>query len=110
MNCVKFNQNIKNFINNRMDLDETEEFLAHYEQCKECREELEILYLVEKTLIDIDADANYSYNFDNMLKEFIEENKQKLYKRQLFRTNYNVMWLTAFITTILMIIYFVINM
>lgn len=78
MDHKEFISNIKPFIYEKLDIDTLKRFLIHLNKCKECREELEIIYLVEKTLVDVD-DENSSYNFDAMLKEFIQKNEEKVY-------------------------------
>lgn len=45
MECIEVQRQITDFINKKLDRETTEEFLRHIEQCKECKEELEIYYI-----------------------------------------------------------------
>ncbi|MBE5939890.1 MAG: hypothetical protein E7266_05770 [Lachnospiraceae bacterium] len=104
MNCVKFNQSIKKFINNDMDTDELKDFLIHLNRCDDCREELEILFLVEKIVNDNDGN---NYNYDSMLKNFIAENEEIIYREMRFKYISTLFTFISLFTTIVTFVYFV---
>ncbi len=106
MNCVEFNQNIKKFITNDMEIDDLNKFLIHLKSCDECKEELEIRYLVEKTLVELDNDTDISYDLGKSLKSFIFAQKDKVDRHLRFVKYCVVLWGTSFSITILMMIYF----
>ena len=79
MDCKAYNKNIKRFIHDELDGRELEQFLIHLNGCKDCYEELEILYIIEKSIVDVDESENISYDFNSRLKEFIAINEEKVY-------------------------------
>lgn len=91
MNCNEFRKEINKFVNNEIDEDIVEEFIEHYRTCKECNEELEIYYMINKTF---NADSNDgdtvsvpdSYDFKERLTKKIAFYEDKIYRR--FKKNF----------------------
>jgi len=106
MDCKTFEQNIKPFIHGELDISALKEFLIHLNQCDECREELEIRYLVEKTLVDINEDEHTSYNFEYLLKEYISENEEKIFNHSRNVFFQRTIYITAGIANLCCMVYF----
>ena len=51
MNCQNAQSMVLNFINNKLDKEETKAFIEHVRDCKDCWEELEIYYVLTKSSI-----------------------------------------------------------
>lgn len=84
MDCKRVQELIAPFVNDTIRLEDTKEFLAHIETCKECREELEVSYSIMTAMKQLDADVDMS---DNYIKE-LDNKIQKcisfgLYQRKM---------------------------
>lgn len=82
MDCAKFNKNIDNFIQNKIEVEELEEYIEHYHSCHNCREELEIYFLVHKIFDNKNSnveDSLKNFNLKNSLLENIKEKEDLVY-------------------------------
>lgn len=78
MNCEQASICIKPFIEGKIEDDQLEGFLQHVEGCKECYEELDIMYIVSEGLQGLHSDSCASFNFTGMLAGRIAEGKYYL--------------------------------
>ena len=62
MKCNDFESQINRFFDNQLKTQELEEFLGHVNQCKACREELSIQYLVEVGIKRLEEGDNFDLN------------------------------------------------
>lgn len=69
MDCKTAQSLVIPYINDQLSDEETEDFLEHIENCKECYEELEIHFAVHYALQKLDEDDKISFNIPKMLKE-----------------------------------------
>lgn len=60
MNCREFEKNIKKFIIGDLPDQKFHSFKTHYDVCKDCREELDIIFLIEITLEKEDDGQTYN--------------------------------------------------
>lgn len=86
MNCNEFKQEMNNFIYNTIDDDKIEDFIKHYKECKDCNEELEIYYMINKTFNDDGADGDTvsvanSFDFKKRLNQKIAYYEELIYSR-----------------------------
>ena len=56
MNCQNAQSMVLNFINNKLDKEETRAFIEHVRDCKDCWEELEIYYVMLVGLKQLDVE------------------------------------------------------
>ena len=56
MNCLETQKKIRDFLDGSLPDREMEAFLAHMESCRNCRDELEIYYAVDRAMRDDDDD------------------------------------------------------
>ncbi len=89
MGCRVFEENIQPFIDGSFPDDIYDEFIEHYNTCSECREELEILYLVHYALHSIDLDSS-SLDLRDKLKKHMDNMKEQVYLRYKYRFLKNV--------------------
>ncbi len=85
MNCQEFDKNIQPFIDRKLDYNYMEEFVKHYRNCKECRDELEIHVLTSYVLQNEEVT---SINLEELMKEALEralEAKKKYYRTTIFQ-------------------------
>lgn len=59
MNCQNAQSMVLNFINNKLDKEETKAFIEHVRDCKDCWEELEIYYVMLVGLKQLDEEKNW---------------------------------------------------
>lgn len=78
MNCEQASICIKPFIEGKIEDDQLEGFLQHVEGCKECYEELDIMYIVSEGLQGLHSDSCASFDFTGMLAGRIEQGKRYL--------------------------------
>ena len=87
MNCSEFKKEMNSFIENTIDDDIVEEFIQHYKICKDCNEELEIYYMINKTFNQESTSGNTtvsmadSYDFKKRLHHKISLYDEKIYNR-----------------------------
>ena len=75
MTCMKAQSMITPFINDKLSLKETEEFIDHVNSCKDCREELEVYYALLTAMKQLDENKDLSEDYSADLNA-------KLYKAQ----------------------------
>ena len=78
MNCEQASLCIKPFIEGKLEDDQLEEFLDHVGSCKNCYEELDIMFIVSEGLHGLKSDENASFNFTGLLAKRIDQSKRRL--------------------------------
>ena len=78
MKCVEAQSLITEYINDELTGERLEQFLAHVYECEDCREELEIYYVIMKGMKQIDNDNVPNYNFHEAFEEELEQSKNQL--------------------------------
>ena len=77
MTCIKAQSMIVSFVDNKLSIEELEEFLDHVNSCKTCREELEVYYTLLTAMKQLNEDRNLSDNFSLELKEKLGKSTRK---------------------------------
>ncbi len=72
MTCLEAEKLVIPYINDRLSIAELEDFMEHIETCGNCREELEIHYMVDIGLKKLDEDDG-TYDIVGDLKRRLEE-------------------------------------
>jgi tRNA threonylcarbamoyladenosine modification (KEOPS) complex Cgi121 subunit len=75
---MKVQSLITPFINDKLNLKETEEFIDHVQSCPECREELEVYYALLTAMKQLDEDKNLSDDFSMELSAKLEKAQEKI--------------------------------
>lgn len=78
MTCMKAQSMITPFINNKLTLKETEEFIDHVLSCPDCREELEVYYALLTAMKQLDEDKNLSDDYGSELAIKLEKAQEKI--------------------------------
>ena len=95
MTCTEAEKMVVPYIEDKLSLSELEEFMEHIETCENCREELEIYYMVDGGLKNLDED-NGTYDIAGDLKRKLTESRRVLKSLLMFRiTRYAVRTLMA---------------
>lgn len=78
MKCVEAQGLITEYINDELSGEELEQFLEHVCECEDCREELEIYYVIMKGMKQIDNDNVINYNFHEAFEDELEHSRSQL--------------------------------
>ena len=109
MDCREFESNIQSFIKDQLPDEKYDSFIEHCDKCSECKEELEILYLVHHT-INTDEPDNISFNLKEQLEMHIKAVEDKVYRRYKKRFLRNSSIILAEITTCTAMVVFILIM
>ena len=101
MVCRECQIKIPDFIEERMSIEDLEEFLCHVTSCQDCYEELEIMLTICVGLQELDEEKNISYNFKDMLKEKI---RQAEYKCKRYKSFYQTRGIILFFMHMILLI------
>jgi hypothetical protein len=69
MNCLEAQSKIVTFIEDKLNDDETVEFVRHIRNCENCAEELEIYYTLLVGMKQLDEDQELSTNFKEQMEQ-----------------------------------------
>lgn len=91
--CGSFVRKIPEFFEDRLTEPQLADFLAHYDTCGDCREELTIQFLIREGLARLES--GQPFNLQRELDEFVQEERRHLIRRRrLSRTAFAVEFLT----------------
>lgn len=82
MNCQSAQSMVLNFINNKLDKEETKEFIDHVRGCKDCWEELEIYYVMLIGLKQLDEGEEMVADFKEKLQNEVDSRYNALVREQ----------------------------
>ena len=106
MNCKQFQKYIPQFFAEELNIEETESFLLHVANCKECAEELETMHLLEVGLLQLDSDGkDENYDFKKLLKGKLDAAEKRLRKAHRARKVHNTIVALANIAAAIGMIY-----
>lgn len=78
MTCTKAQSQITPFINDKLSLKESAEFIDHIYSCPSCREELEVYYALLTAMKQLDEDKTLSDDFNMELSAKLERTQEKI--------------------------------
>ena len=108
MKCLEFQQQINDFLDDRLTIAQTGAFVEHADICQECMEELELRYMIRVGILEQgrdDRDMNYDYS--QRLKCILERCRKQIRVRYIFRVlKYSLSTLTFWGLLALMLIQF----
>lgn len=81
MNCREAQSLIVPFIEDKLDDEQLEAFLAHIESCSECYDELEVYFIVFSGTRQLDDNYDEISDFKGELTKYIERKKEKYHKK-----------------------------
>ena len=88
MRCDEFTKMIPRFVDDTLEKEYYNEFISHVKECKECKEDLEINYMIQVGLNRIENDAAKSFNILGEMERQLaryEEKADKMYKRKIYK-------------------------
>lgn len=78
MTCRRAQSLITPFIKDKLNITDTEEFLEHINSCQECREELEVYYILLTAMKQLDEDKQLSDDFGQDLAYKLDTAHEKV--------------------------------
>jgi len=78
MTCEKAQSLITPFIHDKLNIKDTEEFIDHIANCPDCREELEVCYVMLTAMKQLDEDRKLSDDYSRDLQEKLERAQEKV--------------------------------
>ena len=77
MSCKQFEKLIPDFIAKKLDYPDLKRFYEHMEQCADCREELDIQFLVMQGIQRLEDGNAFDLQFE--LRQRLEETRRKIH-------------------------------
>lgn len=102
--CKEAERMVTPYINDELDGDELQAFLAHLENCSNCQEELEIYFMVDAGLKQLD-NASGTFDIIGSLQRRIEESYyrvRRMWAFRIIRYSINTLGVMAVIVTVLL--------
>ena len=78
MNCLEAQGLVMKYINNELSGHELEDFLKHIDRCSDCREELEIYYILTTGMNQLDNDYVDTYNFHEAFEKQLDRSRKDI--------------------------------
>ena len=101
MNCQNAQSMVLNFINNKLDKEETKEFIEHIRSCKDCWEELEIYYVMLIGLKQLDEGEELAADFKEKLQNEVDSRYLEIEKNS--KRKYGAKIITILVTAAILI-------
>ncbi len=76
MDCKEFERLINDYIDNKLDFAMTKRFNEHLCCCPNCKEELNIQFLVGKGLVRLEEGS--AFDLQNEMKELLQDSRKKV--------------------------------
>ena len=78
MNCLESQGLIMKYINNELSGMQLEEFLEHIDRCPDCKEDLEIYYILTTGMNQLDNDYVDTYNFYEAFEKQLDRSRKDI--------------------------------
>lgn len=94
---MTFEQQIPDFLADRLPNQKLEDFLEHYDDCRSCREELSVRYLIGEGLAKLETGE--PFNLEKELSAYVQQERSRLRRRVHFvqlAIGYEVLTLAVF--------------
>ena len=92
MTCLEAQALITPFINDKLDVVTLEKFIQHIENCKECKEELEVYFAILTATKQLDDDDDISEDFAKEFKHKLEESQEFILKKKIIHIRKKVLF------------------
>ena len=97
---------VNDFIENRLNIEETKLYIEHISKCRECYEDLELVYMIGNTLRYLDEEEDASADLQKMLKTYIQKKASKVKIYDMHMKVYKYIILAVVIIVIIMLLDF----
>lgn len=107
MNCSDARKKIIPYIKNQLSMNDILNFIRHIEECSDCKDELEIYYILEHGLSDEEEEV--SFDFTKSLNEQLEKEKNDIESEQTLLAYYQLVYDVASVVLLFSVGMFVIG-
>jgi hypothetical protein len=97
MTCLEAQGLTTPFLNDKLDLPKLEEFLDHVNHCDDCKEELEVYYILFASMKLLDEDRNFSNNFHLNFENKLKKAEERIIKKKINLLQKRVLLVAAII-------------
>jgi hypothetical protein len=108
MKCLEFQQQISDFLDNRLSTTQVEQFIEHADSCPECMEELELRYMIQVGILGQDSDdVGQSYDYRQRLNHMMERTRNAVRSRRVcqiikYVVSTMVFWASVAVTVVML--------
>lgn len=95
MTCRDFQKNLVPFINDEIDVKYLRPYIEHATSCSECRDEMEIYYVVQYGLNEQEEPDALSMNFKDSIKSMLAKYSRNVTIYERARSFYVLVWILA---------------
>lgn len=95
LDCLEFQSNISRYINFELSFKEKEQFIEHVRTCDECRDELEIYYIIMTSIKQMDEDTDSTGDLHKAFVDNISATEKSLVRRRHERIRRRVLFPAA---------------
>lgn len=102
MVCREWQRKIPDFLDDRMPVEELMDFISHVQSCRDCYEELEIMFILSVGIKELDKDTDesgISYNFKKMLEEKLKKARAQYERFRSFQKMKSLVLGTMYLVT-----------
>lgn len=85
MNCEEVHQHFEAFIDDEMSVNDTDEFIRHIEQCRDCYDDLEVYYMVLAATGELSESDLDNYDLTHLLPDKLAAARKFVRRRQMIR-------------------------
>lgn len=82
MNCQEAQSNVLNYINHKLNKEQTMDFIEHIRQCANCQDELEIYFIMMVGLRQLDNGEVLTTDFQKELTDDMNQRYQAIQKER----------------------------
>lgn len=86
MDCREAQKMIVPFIKSELTLDEARAFFKHIDQCSDCKDELEVHYILIVGLKQLDEEQTTSFDLHGQFEQHLQEARMALIKKRMSKT------------------------
>ena len=83
MNCIEAQRLIMSFIDDKLDINQLEEFINHINSCPDCMEELEVYYVLLAGMKQLDEDKELSNNYHQDLMNRLKQSEDLIFRDKM---------------------------
>lgn len=87
MECFEVDTKIISYIENSLKDEELEEFLHHLEHCKDCREEVELVFTLMEGLNQMDEEEIHIFDYPDAFDQKVVDDMQQVVVKKTVRQN-----------------------
>ena len=91
--CKLCEKQIPDFLEDQLPIGELDDFLRHQKKCRNCRDELQVQYLVLEGMAKLETGE--TFNLQKELREFVELEESRLRRRRMMGI---FAWFLEFVT------------